>query len=82
MIQPIKAFQEIHIDHMNTAILARFASPSFLCFLQTPTFPTDALASRILFPINRVKSLERNERVCQPRRANKNKARPEFRPGT
>jgi len=40
-------------------------------FLQTPAFATDAVARRILFPMNWVRSLTSSNGVCQLRSANK-----------
>ncbi|MEM9942637.1 MAG: hypothetical protein AAF939_13820, partial [Planctomycetota bacterium] len=44
-------------------------------FLQTPPLASDALASRIQFPMNRAWSVASTDWVCQLRWANKKKSR-------
>ncbi len=53
----------------------RYEPPAFYGFLQTPPLASDALAIRILFPMNRARSLKNSDWVCQLRWANKRGAR-------
>ena len=63
-------------DNRPNQVRLRYVSPTSYRFLQTPPLAGDALTSRILFPMYRVRSLTSSDGVCQLRWANK-KALPE-----
>ena len=63
-------FSHARLDNRPNQVRFLYASSSSYRFLQTPAFATDALASRILFPMNRVRSLTSSDGVCQLRWAN------------
>ena len=64
-------FSHARLDNRPNQVRFRYAPSSSYRFLQTPAFATDALASRILFPMNWVRSLAGSDGVCQLRWANK-----------
>ena len=64
-------FSHARLDNRPNQVRFRYAPSSSYRFLQTPAFAADALASRILFPMNRVRSLTSSDGVCQLRWANK-----------
>ena len=66
-----RVFLHARLDNRPNQVRFRYAPLSSYRFLQTPTLAADALASRILFPMNRVRSLTGSDGVCQLRWANK-----------
>ena len=61
-------------DNRPNQVRLRYVPSTSYRFLQTPPLAGDALTSRILFPMNRVRSLTSSDGVCQLRWANKNAA--------
>jgi hypothetical protein len=59
-------------DNRPNQVHLRYVPSTSYRFLQTSPLASDALASRILFPMNRARPLPRSGRVCQLRWANKN----------
>jgi len=58
-------------DRPPNQVRFRYGPSTSYCFLQTPPLASDALASRILFPVDGARPLTRSGRVCQLRWANK-----------
>ena len=58
-------------DSPPNQVRFRYGPSTSYHFLQTPPLASDALVSRILFPVDGVRSLTSSDRVCQLRWANK-----------
>ena len=58
-------------DNRPNQVRLRYVPSTSYRFLQTPPLASDALASRIQFPMNRAWSLTSSDWVCQLRWANK-----------
>lgn len=64
-------FLHAHPRRQPNRVRSRYVPSSSYRFLQTPPLASDALASRIQFPMNRAWSVTSTDWVCQLRWANK-----------
>ena len=64
-------FLHTHPDNRPNQVCLRYVPSTSYRFLQTPPLASDALANRILFPMNGARSLTSSDWVCQLRWANK-----------
>ena len=64
-------FLHAHPRRQPNLVRSRYVPSSSYRFLQTPPLASDALASRIQFPMNRAWSVTSTDWVCQLRWANK-----------
>ena len=67
----LRHFLQTHPHRQPNLVRLRYVPSSSYRFLQTPPLASDALANRILFPVNRVRAVTSTDWVCQLRWANK-----------